>query len=417
MLSQYYSALKLELTFRALVHVLGATDHWCTAEWGKEAGMYHLHCLMWIPGSVALALPNEEDRAEDCVRAESMFAPQERPVNVLWGPGESEPVYEYAAEDTDAPLPFGANLERDADRDNDQTGDKRSITQKSVAKVASYYEGLVCEWHPNKDTGRDDDGDPSSDFYRVGTRRDRARHGVKRQHLPCVTTTTTHDELRALCARRPDESDQEVFDRRANWLGGLVECVQMHDYHDPLPSGAPSMHQTCCKIEKGTEGTNNPKTYCSRSLPRRQALWRGEERVEQDPYRRSLYRIWLQRNCAYIVPFLPIASFLTQTNNDASPVLSKGGLVDYVCKYVTALKTTGLSASSATKAAYNIWDEAVRYAEQQDKGITSAIAKFFNAKAAPAFITAPEVHEGRKRGGELHRVSAVPRGVREESSM
>ena len=383
MISQYYCALKLEVCYRALAHILDVDDAWCTAEWGKETGMYHLHCLLWLKDSVAFDCTNNDE-------------PDPKEV----------PLQDKVDEDD------GLASARDHVPADTPWAGMAAPTKAMVSYAANYYEKLVCEWHPQKpacefkDASADTtDPDVVKEFFRVGERRAMIDKGTRRKHLPCATSATSHSELLKLCERRPNENDRALYDRRAEWLGRLVDSCQLHDYHDPRAGGLPAPHQTCCKIEKGTEQTRRPKTYCSRALPRVRPVQRGEEIVEQDPYRRSLLRLWTQRNCAYVCPYIPILSFLTQTNNDASPILCKGGLVDYVCKYVTALKSTagGSGAGTAIKAAENLWDEAMRYCKAEEKGVTSAVIKFYNAKAAPSFITAPEVCGRLMRLKNTHR--------------
>ena len=112
----------------------------------------------------------------------------------------------------------------------------------------------------------------------------------------------------------------------------MAEWVQMHDFHMPFANGPPSKGQSCAKVDH--EHTERERVTCGKLFPR-PLVEPGAEKVDQDPRRRDLYRLWVARNCHLINNYVPALTLATQANMDFQPTTTKFGVIEYMTKYMT----------------------------------------------------------------------------------
>ena len=160
----------------------------------------------------------------------------------------------------------------------------------------------------------------------------------------------------------------------------------MHDWHRPHPNGPPLADQSCAKVQKGSEGTDEVITYCGKLFPR-PVRRPGEEAVAEDPHRRELYRVWLARNCHFMNNFHPLLLLALLANMDVQAVTNRFAVVQYITKYMTK---TG--QGSLLGQAEQAFDEVLAAAVDSGKGVVSAMVGFFNRQVAPRAISQLEVH-------------------------
>ena len=63
--------------------------------------------------------------------------------------------------------------------------------------------------------------------------------------------------------------------------------------------------------------------YCGNGYPRDMVQQPHERSVAQDVVRNDLWRVNLCRNCQLMNPHMPIATFVLQSNTDATPVATR----------------------------------------------------------------------------------------------
>eukprot|EP00664_Eupelagonemidae_sp_cell27_P004751 gene4751-1978_t len=168
----------------------------------------------------------------------------------------------------------------------------------------------------------------------------------------------------------------------------LAEWVNSHDWHLPFAGGPPAKGQSYFKSEQVGEGdTAAEQFYCGKLFPRSTVL-PGKERVEEDPHRPSLFRLWLARNCRFLNNHTPIVLLMLLANMDVQAITTKWGAVDYVTKYVTKHSA---AKGPMLACAENAFNAALEAAHGKGQGILAAVGKFFNSQVAPGMMGALEV--------------------------
>ena len=304
-------------------------DWYASYEWGS-GGIVHLHVVLWIKGA-----PRVD-------------------VAVKLGSGGDMPLMEPPDES------------------------KTIVLEEDVATImASFFDRLYTEWNARK-------APDGSEAERLGERERAKRAGTEKQTRdPC---STSWEELRGIFGSSADPNSPEQSAARLDFCAKLAEWCQMHDWHLPHANGPPLPKQSCARCVAGTEGTDAEVAYCGKLFPRplRKA---GEEAVAEDPHRKKLHRVWLSRNCHFINNFSPLQQVALMANMDCQAVCSKYAVVEYITKYMTKAGK-GTIISQAEQA----FDDILAGAIADNKGVGSALARFFNTQVAPKAISQLEVH-------------------------
>ena len=106
---------------------------------------------------------------------------------------------------------------------------------------------------------------------------------------------------------------------RFTYYKRAVRIEHLHDFHYPAPLGPPNPSQPCAQLMKGTLNM----WYCGNGYPRDLVQQPRERSVAQDVVRNDLWRVNLCRNCQLMNPHMPIATFVLQSNTDATPVATR----------------------------------------------------------------------------------------------
>ncbi len=181
---------------------------------------------------------------------------------------------------------------------------------------------------------------------------------------------------------------EESFDNRLNLVAELAEWVNMHDWHEPHAHGLPGGRQSCAKCVRGTKGTDKELYYCNKNFPRSR-VEPGTARLEEDPRRSSVFRLWLARNCKFMNNYHPALILALLANMDIQAITTKWGVAEYITKYIT--KFTGAATGTPMQMAERAFDDALEKAQTAGKGALSAVAKFYNSQVAPGLISQLEV--------------------------
>ncbi len=123
----------------------------------------------------------------------------------------------------------------------------------------------------------------------------------------CATYRTVSYGKRHLwdCGPLPDGAQPGARGERAlseleRFVAELAAWANNHDWHLPHAGGPPAKGQSCAKGGDLGEGEEPVEQfYCSKLFPR-SVVERAKERVEEDPHRAHLFRLWLARNCNFI---------------------------------------------------------------------------------------------------------------------
>jgi len=353
---QWYCSLKLELMLHLARRVLDAVrpdgggdkdDYWACFEWGA-GGITHLHVILWKTRSL---------RIENVVRPDAC--------------GRVPPHQSDAVLETEA-----------------------------VNRLNAYYSPHICEVNASKiqavhdRRARAPGGDPRRKLpgeKDIGERQ-RAKLRKRVKGVPCEAARTPCGVDWAAFAEilwgAKDEAEEAAFDKRLDFVSDLADWCNMHDWHAPFAAGKPDRGQSCAKCTRETRGTSNEIYYCRGNFPR-PCVRAGAAGLQEDPHRPGVFRLWLERNCAYMNAYSPLLILALLANMDIQAITSKWGVVEYVTKYVT--KTCGSSKGSTLKVSEQQFDAALEKAKEGGKGIMSAMATMFNSQVSPALISQLEV--------------------------
>ena len=169
------------------------------------------------------------------------------------------------------------------------------------------------------------------------------------------------------------EGISRVHAARFAFVAAISQWTQMHDLHDPFPQGPPAKTQACCKIDN--EHSSTERTSCGKLYPRSEVPASAAV-IQEDPRRRELYRLWLSRNCLFINNYVPVLMLATVSNMDFQATTTKFGVIEYMTIHMT--KTDHGSLLGVME---NSFAKCIDRAREEQKGVKSATAKFFNAAA------------------------------------
>ena len=145
----------------------------------------------------------------------------------------------------------------------------------------------------------------------------------------------------------------------------------------------PAKHESCAKMEPGTEkNPDGPVYYCGKHFEKPR-IPVGEAAILEDPRRKGLWRLHMPRNCAHINSHLVAVAIALGANTDAQPILTAGGVADYVTKYMTKY---GTGQSVMARVSSLLDDVISKLPEGKGATVAHVMAKAFIATAAPQTV-------------------------------
>ena len=198
--------------------------------------------------------------------------------------------------------------------------------EEAERECAHFYKKYVSEQHP----GKASDSEPHYNFF------DDTLHNEKYARPQCINLCQMLDDIFA--QKEPDFTSLKTL------LLALVEDGQRHTMHH---HGPPTFGVHPCARQSKTGST--VQVYCRYLFPRNIFIPVDdlEGYVKEDPFRKGLFNLFLQRNDSLLNNFEAHLLLSNLGNIDWRPLINLWSVLEYLTKYTskpgTGSKTLGTS--------------------------------------------------------------------------
>ena len=269
-----------------------------------------------------------------------------------------------------------------------QREDKQRTSKIKMKLIAVFFNVHVSEWN----LGKEEDGS----WKNMPADTDDAPHPAsisKQEFDELLDPFILEDDLLTVDEQRERE---EAKSKRLKFLVELIEKVQQHNIHKPNPFGPPLPNQKCSKQKPASQKNEawETKHYCGKGYPKQECQFE-KEYILQEPYKKKLYKLYLERNDRTLNNYNPIIILALLANMDLQPVLSYEGLLSYCTKYITKNDNPDMfrdfrdDTGKPTDAGANVDRTEIPI---QNLNVRKLVGKLFNDTIKYSMLSSPELN-------------------------